>query len=513
MPSGASAAPAAARYAQADHALVSAAGALARCQSNTGASGCAKQQRRLNGAGRRLSAAERRFTPARSAAANRRRAAQGAPTLEIVGSTLRWTKTANVGTYVLVRRTAGHPDFYSVSTGTVARSYGTAGRTGRYRVRTAVVGSVWSRPAKDNAPASGAGKKTRNPAPATATPTTTSTTVTQTTAPAPATAPATSPAPSSGAFQFGINSGSALQWELGFIKPLGAKHVRAEFPIGTTVATMAPTIEAYAKAGVQPLLLAGFHGRLATADEIANVATWAAAFGPNGTFWVGKSYPASVQVSDIEFGNEVNNPWFYNDGSSRASDWYKDPIFLQRARDYARTVRDASLAVKGANPGVGLLAVGDEYAGYTTWIDAMFQAVPDLGRYVTGWTVHPYGPQWHVTMDAMITATRAHGAPDLPLYATEWGISTDDGRCLTDNFGWDKCMSYASAATALNGAVSGMRAKYGSRLAAIYLYSSRDLSASGADNDREHFFGAVRSDGTSKGAYTDEVKAQFAASS
>ncbi len=424
-----------------------------------------------------------------------------APVLSIAGGVLTWTRVAQVRDYVLVRKMPGMDDEYSAVTGTTVTPAAAPGKDVRYSVRTAVDGSAWapeqqvSYPAAASAPA---------PAPASAS--------TPAPAPAAAAAPAPAPAPAtSGDFQFGINSGSALQWELGHIQPLAAKHARMEFDISSSVASMAPIVEAYARAGIQPLLLAGFSERMPTVAEARNVATWAAAFGPGGTFWAGKNLPASVQVTDIEFGNETNNPWQYSTGS-RGGDWYQDPIFLQRARDYASRVRDASIAVAAANAGVGILAVGDQYSGYRTWVDAMFEAVPNLSSYVAGWTVHPYGQDWRIPMDTMISSIRSHGGPQKPLFATEWGLSTDNGHCLSDNFGWDKCMSYDNAATTLEGAVTAMRARYGTQLAAIYLYSTSDLRAPGESTDREHYFGAVRSDGSPKGAYTASVKRLLGAS-
>jgi hypothetical protein len=57
-----------------------------------------------------------------------------------------------------------------------------------------------------------------------------------------------------------------------------------------------------------------------------------------------------------------------------------------------------------------------------------------------------------------------------------------------------------------------MRARYGSRLAAIYLYSTSDLKATGASNDREMYFGALHNDKSTKGAFTAEVRRQLGAS-
>ena len=72
-------------------------------------------------------------------------------------------------------------------------------------------------------------------------------------------------------------------------------------------------------------------------------------------------------------------------------------------------------------------------------------------------------------------------------------------------------MSYSTAASALHSALAGMQRRYGSRLGAFYLYQAHDQYASGAQNGREAYFGALQSNGAAKGAFTSEVKADLAA--
>jgi hypothetical protein len=580
-----------AQYRQADRAVVSAARSLARCQTRARAprTTCAAQRRALQRAGLRLSRIQHRFARSASATKATLSPSQQAPTLTVSGATLSWKKVSTVTAYVLVRKVPGQSDLYSVVNGTSTTPPELPGSTATYAVRTAVVGSAWSRevqiryatdalltaapkvtadgqtirwtstvgvdryvmvtkePGVADVYATVTGTSITPPAKpgktvrysvrndvagalwgnevSIAYPATTSTsdsgttTTTQpgtgTTSDSTTSSTQTSPAPSepstSANFQVGMNSGSAISWQLGFITLLNAKHARMEFDIATPVSDIAPIVLQYAQAGIQPLLLAGFQGRTPTAAEAQNLATWAAAFGPGGTLWQGKNLPASTAVTRIEFGNETNNPYQYT-GWTLTDDWYSNATYLDRAKEYARQAKNAAIAVKAANPGVGILAVGDQYSGYTTWINAMFDAVPDLADYVAGWTVHPYGPNWKIPMDNMIAAMKQRGAVDKPLYATEWGLSSDNGRCLSDNFGFDKCMTYSAAATTLHDALAGMRARYGSRLAAVYVYSTSDLRATGTSTDREHYFGVLRSDKSAKGAYTDEVKAQLTAS-
>jgi hypothetical protein len=298
-------------------------------------------------------------------------------------------------------------------------------------------------------------------------------------------------------------------YELPWIKQLGAHTARIEIGINSSVAQLEPIVAAYAAAGIKPLLLAGFNARIPSTAEAQNLANWATAFGPGGSFWKGKSYAPSTAVTSIEFGNETNNPWQYL--GTVPNNWQNEPAFLERAEEYARRLKDAQIAISQTGSSVGLLAVGDEYSGYTTWVNAMFKAVPDLGQRVAGWTVHPYGPNWKTPIDTMIAATQAHGAPStIPIYATEWGLSSDNGRCLSDNFGWNKCMTYSEAASVLGSTITAMRARYGSRLRSLYLFQARDQQPTGASTNREYYFGALQSNQAPKGAYTTEVQSLLA---
>ena len=65
-------------------------------------------------------------------------------------------------------------------------------------------------------------------------------------------------------------------YELSFLQVARRETARMEFGIGTSASSMASTIDAYARAGIRPLLLAGFRGRLPTASEAQNLGSWAA---------------------------------------------------------------------------------------------------------------------------------------------------------------------------------------------------------------------------------------------
>jgi hypothetical protein len=394
-----------------------------------------------------------------------------APTMSVSGTTVTWTSIAGVSSYVFVRKVPGHAAQYSIVNGTSITPPAVPGATVSYGVRTNVSASTWANEV----------------------------TVAYPTDPT----PSPTPGPVDGTFKMGVVAGSALSYELSFLKALGAHTARIEFGIGTSASSMASVIDAYARAGIRPLLLATFYGRTPTTAEAQSLAGWAAMYGPGGSFWAGKSYPANTAVTDIEFGNETSYSYQFSDNSLST--------YAARAQSYALRAKDAASAIAAANPNVGLLVQGDNAVNQSAWVVNMLKAVPDLGQRVAGWTIHPYGPNWASRIDSTINSAAAAGSRALPIWVTEWGISTDNGRCLSDNYGFDKCMSYSTAASVLHTALAGMVSRYGSRLGAFFLYQAHDQAASGTQTGREAYFGAEQSGGSTKGAYTTEAKADLAA--
>lgn len=291
-------------------------------------------------------------------------------------------------------------------------------------------------------------------------------------------------------FQAGINGGSDPLYDLPDVARLGAKTARLEFAVTASVDTIRPVIAGYAQRGVRVILLAGFdQGHLPTTAAAQNTANWAREFGPGGTFWANRSDP-QLAVQDIEFGNETS---------------YRYQGTQDQGATYALRFKDAHTAIQNANPNVGLLAQADDQTG--SWIDDMFAAVPDLGSRVAGWTIHPYGTDWATTrINRLLTRTAAHGASStIPIDVTEWGLSTDNGACLDDNYGYDKCMTYATAASTLTTTLQTLRTQLNGRLRNFIVYRVSDLAAPHADTNREHYFGALHQDGSDKGPYTTTI--------
>jgi hypothetical protein len=324
------------------------------------------------------------------------------------------------------------------------------------------------------------------------------------------TIPALSDTPPQPRFELGIVSDANARALASTIGGLGAPVARVEFSIDSTPAQMAPVIDAYARHGVRVLALASFYGRIPTAAEAARLAAWAHAFGPGGAFWHGRTWhgrsEGALAMSDIEFGNETNQAYQYGGCSFGCA------AYTQRAESYALALEAAQEAIDGpsGNPRVGILAIGDDGGtGSSDWVNGMFSAVPDLAARVAGWTAHTYGPRanWQPLLDRLLGQMRARGAPaSIPIYITELGIASDGGPCLSDNFGWNPCMSYREAATALSVTIRAIRGRYGERVRGIFIYQAVDQRRPRVDDNREHYVGVLTANRTAKGAYTAMVR-------
>ncbi|HEY7961454.1 MAG TPA: hypothetical protein VID29_05980 [Solirubrobacteraceae bacterium] len=310
-------------------------------------------------------------------------------------------------------------------------------------------------------------------------------------------------------FELGVVSNANALELAGTIGRLGAPVARVEFTIDSTPRQLAPVIAAFARHGVRVLAMAGFYGRIPTAAEARNLALWAHAFGPGGTFWRTHS-GGQYALTDIEFGNETNQGYQFGGCT------YGCAAYVPRAQAYALALKEAQEAIDGpqGDAQVGLLAIGDDGGtGSADWVDGMFAAVPDLAARIAGWTAHSYGPRshWQPLLDRLVSQMRPHGdAAALPVYITELGIATDGGPCLTDNFGWNPCMSYSEAAQALTVTLGAIRARYGERIRAIFLYQAVDQRLPRVDREREHYFGVLAANRRPKGAYTAAVKSLLA---
>lgn len=516
------------RAASLDRSLVDTAKKLSACLDRGRSSRCRALDRRLQKTARRATSASR---PTNRTA--KVRPARSTPKLKRRGTKVTWSRAKGTAGYILARKATARSTQYRVTTKRSAPAHASDGRSAIYTVRAIAYRSRWSqrvvvRPSAKRRPAAPAPAPSpvaaapttsapeASPAPSVATPVA-SAPAPAAPAPAPAPAapglvpapePAPTPAPAapgSRPFEAGVVAGSSLIYELPFLRTLGARGARMEFDINAPISEIAPAVEAYARAGVRPLLLAGFHGRIPTAADASKLGAWAATFGPGGTFWVGKGLPESVQPTHIEYGNESSYSYQYPTIANNP-DWAKTSFYADLAKQYGLTFKVAALAVRDANPRMDVLAIGEAPGGWPQWLDNIYSAVPDFDSYVGGFTVHPYGPNWQKRLDTVVEQTADHGAAQVPFYITEVGVSSDAGRCLSDNYGWDKCQTYAQAGATLTGEINGMRARYGSRLAGVWLYQAHDQQAARTTTDREHYFGGLTSTGAEKGELTDAYR-------
>lgn len=298
--------------------------------------------------------------------------------------------------------------------------------------------------------------------------------------------------------QPGLTSGTNMNEDLEGAALLGAKLVRVGWSIGTTAAAMEPVIAGYASKGIQVQPLAEFYGTMPSPSAAQNLASWARAYGPGGTFWAGRS-DGQLAIPAIEFGNETASGAQYGVDKGELA-------YTALAETYATRLREAAEAVDATGTGVGLLAQEDDETG--DWIDGMYSAVPNLTKYVAGWVIHPYGgEQYNRDRFAdLISQTAAHGASAIPIDATEWGVTTDNGNCLEFNEGLNPCMTYGEAAQTLRNTVSWMTKLLGSRLHDFFVYQVRDQQPTGKTTNWQAYFGALQHTLQPKGAYTAAVE-------
>jgi hypothetical protein len=307
---------------------------------------------------------------------------------------------------------------------------------------------------------------------------------------------AAAPGAAAHGFTVGLVSGPAAGWEARITSGahLHPKVVRVPFHIGTPVSQMRGAIASLAARHEQALLLAEFYGSVPSASETRSLGAWAQAFGPGGSFWRGRR-DGRLAVRYIEFGNETNQSYQFGGCGPGCSG------YGPRAREYAARLKDAQQAIHGR---VRLLAVGDDNSS-TTWVDNMYRAVPDLNRRIGGFTEHPYGPGYKRRMGYLLRNLRRHGAGGKPVFVTEFGIASDNGRCLSDNYGWPRCLSYAQAGSTLRRVVADLHSSF-PQIAELFLFEQRDTSPSGSTRNREAYFGALQSKGQAKGGLTSAVR-------
>jgi hypothetical protein len=406
-------------------------------------------------------------TPSTPAGSSEQLNLKAAPQLAVSGQTLTWNLVSGVSTYVLMTKVPGQPEAFTSVSGSSVTPPAVPGQTVTYSIRTAVDGSAWA----PNVTIAYPVPPTEPPARAPETPVIT---------------------PAGEGFQPGINGGTNTTEYKGAVI-LGAKVVRIDIGIGTPASAFESTVANYAAKGIRLAPLAGFYGRLPSPAEAQGLAGWAKAYGPGGTFWA-KRGDGYLAIRDIEFGNETSGTYQYGDSFTSGS-------YTERAKTYAIRLKEAAEAISASGSKVGLLAVSEDWTG--NWMNGMFSAVPNLGSYIAGWVSHPYGSSWKAKIETIIKQAGQHGVPaSMPIDITEWGLSTDNGKCVTENYGLNPCMSYTEAGEQLKRNVNEIKALLGSRIGLFLIYKVTDLAPAGLNNQRENYFGLLQYEDQPKGALT-----------
>jgi Glycosyl hydrolase catalytic core len=220
----------------------------------------------------------------------------------------------------------------------------------------------------------------------------------------------------------------------------------------------------------------------------------AARYGPRGTFWRAHPELPARPASHLELYNEPFLP---------AGD---DPSPGPAA--YARLVRAAVPVARRANPRVRFLIAGEttwtsDFETYRPWMEALYAAVPELGRYFDALSIHPYSadPPTHYTpradtrwqtprIEEIRRTLTAHGDSGKPVWVTEIGWST-----CPDH---PDCVGEARQAAYLRSFFSLARRRW-PYVDAVVVYHLRDHPGDG--DDKEAFFGLVRADRGQKPAW------------
>jgi len=216
---------------------------------------------------------------------------------------------------------------------------------------------------------------------------------------------------------------------------------------------------------------------------------WVVAFirryGPGGSFW--SAHPeldgSRYAIGTIELGNE---PYFGE----------------MSATEYADTVRPALEEIHRLNLPVKVILVSRVYGKDTSWMDTLYQRIPDLNSLFYAFADHPYwyghdpaessaaGP-----FDRIETLRRRmieQGAGSKPIFITEYGESTAD--C------GEECVSEEAQAQHLAEMISAVASNPQWGVEMLSVYQLRDRGTDSGERERQ--FGLLREDGTEKPAYS-----------
>ena len=224
-------------------------------------------------------------------------------------------------------------------------------------------------------------------------------------------------------------------------------------------------------------------------------------YGTNGSFWVQNPTLKGSAVGTWEMWNE---PYL---GSGDNGDY--DP------GAYARLVKAAAIAGRAVDPHAKFLMAAemqsarDANGDWQWWVDALYQAVPDLNNYFDGVAMHDYGNDVS-TLNPMIPGQPYnnyghilrienlrqqfvdHGGQDKPFWLTEVGWST----CSDGN---SSCVTQAQQASNLQTLFNDIHNSWSSWVQAAFVYNYGD---GGDPTTIQDAYGLTNLNGTPKPALT-----------
>ncbi len=234
-------------------------------------------------------------------------------------------------------------------------------------------------------------------------------------------------------------------------------------------------------------------------DYAAYLAAVVKRYGPHGSFWAEHPDLSAYAIHTFELWNEP----YYDNGNNGNYDPGR----------YARLVKAATIAGRAADSDTRYLLAAEtqgqmQGSHWEWWVDALYQAVPDLNKYFDGVAVHPYATDLtHVEYPVPGQAYNGysqlrrvevirqqfidHGASDKPLWITEIGWPT----CST---GSERCTTLAGQAANLQQVFTYAHTTWKPYLQAIFTYNYDDCAPN--STNPENNYGLAYNNGTPKPA-------------
>jgi hypothetical protein len=209
----------------------------------------------------------------------------------------------------------------------------------------------------------------------------------------------------------------------------GAADVGSAFQYDRLDTADGEPVSDFANAGVKVIAL--FSGPYNTGGVSAlNATTWT----NNALSYYASQCEGSTSICPaIEVLNEPGGSWF----------WGSNAMSTANAAAYAsllKTVHNAFVAQYGANHPLILASYDGGQDSSVTWGQEVWAADPNVGSYVDGVTVHPYGGTGSAAQSALgnrADVTAAHNQTGKPVWVTEVGFPTAVGQSSTgDSLQW-----------------------------------------------------------------------------